>query len=223
MFRICKKKLKDPLPSKVEKKGINRAKFYDEIRPMFGGKLTQKKVDGMDGIFDAIEKNNVTSTRHMAYIFATSYHETAGRMYAVREGLARTDASARKIVKKMGYDYAVPDATSDRKNNIKKTGHVYYGRGHVQLTWADNYLKVGRIIGQPLHEKPELALDDKISAEILVVGMMKGLYTGKSLGSYFGKNMNDPIGARRIVNGTDKKHLISSYHDKFLIALDKAD
>jgi len=216
------KKLKDPLPAKLKKSGIDREVFYDEIRTMFG-KLTQKQVDGMDGIFDAIEENNVTSIRHMAYIFATSYHETAKRMYAVREGLATSDASARRIVSKMGYRYARPDATSDRKDNLKKTGHVYYGRGHVQLTWADNYLKVGRIIGQPLHANPDLALDDKISAQILVVGMMKGLYTGKSLGKYFNANTNDPVGARRIVNGIDKKHLIADYHNKFLVALDKAD
>ena len=206
----------------VKKPLINRTIFFNEIRSFFKG-LDQNQVDGMDGIFDALEQHNVISIEQMAYVFATSYHETGGRMVAVREGFAKSDAGARRIVSKMGYYYARPDATSNRKNNLKKTGHVYYGRGHVQLTWADNYLKTGRIIGHDLHSNPDLALDNKISAQILVVGMMKGLFTGKGLSKYFNAKTNDPVGARRIVNGTDKRHLIASHYNKFLVALDKSD
>lgn len=185
-------------------------------RAPFGGRLTQSQIDGINCIFDACADGNVTDKRHVAYILATAFHETGGRMVPVREGFAKTDAQARKITAK--YPYGQPDP---------KTGHAYYGRGHVQLTWAKNYQAMGVLLHLPLYENPDLALDPAISAQILVEGMAlgdsnKGDFTGKSLEQYFNDTDNDPLGARRIVNGKDKAALIAGYYQNFLDAIQHA-
>lgn len=190
---------------------MNRDTFFTYIRNApCGGKLTQQQVEGCEALLDewalTPESND---PRHLAYILATVFHETGGRMQPVREGFASTDAQARRIV--ANYKYGKP---------VGK--HVYYGRGHVQLTWADNYKKMGDALKIPLFEEPDLALDKYYSARILIVGMLRGMFTGKKLGDYFNGNTNDPIGARRIVNGVDKSKLIAGYHENFLAAIKHA-
>lgn len=194
---------------------MNKATFFQYIRRSpFGGRLTESQVEGINAILSTCDDFMLKDLRHIAYILATAFHETGGRMVPVREGFAKTDAAARKIVAK--YEYGKPDPI---------TGHVYYGRGHVQLTWARNYKTMGALVGEDLYNHPDLALDPDISAHILVEGMirgqsLKGDFTGKSLDQYFNGAINDPVGARRIVNGTDKAQLIATYHKAFLDALE---
>lgn len=189
---------------------MNLTTFYAYIRNApFGGRLTPEQVAGIDQIVRAAVR--IRDPRHLAYILATAFHETGARMVPVREGFAKSDASARKIVAK--YKYARPDSL---------TGHVYYGRGHVQLTWADNYKRMGQIVGADLYNHPDLALDPGLSARILVEGMNRGSYTGKALNAYFNDAIDDPVAARAIVNGTDKAHLIAGYYHSFLGAIRSA-
>ena len=189
---------------------MNREIFFQHIRKEpFSGRMTAPQVAGVEAILDACAK--LTDVRWTAYILATCFHETAARMQPVREGLAKTDAQARRILSK--YPYAQPDP---------ETGHAYYGRGHVQLTHKAGYEKMGDILGVDLVNNPDLALDPAISLRILLLGMTNGLYTGKKLADYFGKK-DDPIGARRIVNGTDRAALIAGYHHAFLAAIRAAN
>ncbi len=51
-------------------------------------------------------------------------------------------------------------------------------------------------------------------------GMSEGLFTGKSLSAYFGPDKSDPVGARRIINGTDKAKEIAGYFARFKSALE---
>lgn len=197
--------------------GLNFTTFYAYARKApFGGRLTQSQIDGMESIFRAFEASGQKSLKYLAYILATAFHETGGRMQPVREGFAKTDAGARKAVANRAY--GVPD---------KKTGHVYYGRGLVQITWAANYKKMGDILGLDLYNEPDLALDPYTSAAILVEGMLrgrsaKGDFTGKSLEDYFAGDLEDAVGARRIINGTDKAQLIAGYYSSLKAALDHA-
>lgn len=196
---------------------LNQKTLFAYIRKApFGGRLTQEQVDGVQTIIKYFERSGGRDLRHLAYILATAFHETGGRMIPVREGFAKTDARARKIVSR--YKYSKPDP---------ETGHVYYGRGHVQLTWAENYKRMGKILGLPLYKNPDLALETDVSARILIEGMTRGLsatgdFTGKSVDQYFNDIVDDPVGARRIVNGTDKAALIAGYHKNFLDALEAA-
>lgn len=181
-------------------------------RAPFGNRLTQEQVDGCEAILNAWTGDD---DRQLAYVLATAFHETAGTMAPVREGSTPsrrlTDAQARRVVEK--YRYGKPDS---------ETGHVYYGRGLVQLTWRRNYEKMGKKLGLDLVWMPDGAMDLAASARILITGMVDGDFTGRSLSDYFTADREDPEGARRIVNGTDKASLIAGYYKNFLDSLTAA-
>ncbi|AWY09479.1 hypothetical protein vB_RpoS-V16_43 [Ruegeria phage vB_RpoS-V16] len=207
---------------------LNRPVFFSKVRHgPFPGRLTQSQVEGMTHLLDVWETRGTHDPRHLAYILATDFHETGARMQPVREGFARSDAAARQAVNKLAAKRGPKSAVAQYAKPHPTTGHVYYGRGDVQLTWHDNYAKMGRLLGIPLAEKPDLALDPKISKRVLVEGMLLGAskagdFTGKALEDYFNDTTDDPVNARRIVNGTDKALLIASYHDEFLEAVEAA-
>lgn len=176
-------------------------------RAPFGGRLTQLQVEGCERILTAAK--DVTDDRHLAYILATAFHETGGKMQPVREGFARTDAGARRAV-------------AGRRYAAEKNGNVYYGRGLVQLTWERNYIRMGEKLGLDLKNRPDLMLDPVNSARALVIGMVDGMFTTKRLDDFFNATTDDPEGARRIVNGTDKASLIAGYHRNMLDAIKAA-
>jgi putative chitinase len=99
----------------------------------------------------------------------------------------------------------------------------WFGRGHIQLTHRKNYEKMAERTGQPLLENPSLMLDPKISAEVAVIGMVEGLFTGKKLPDFrFPEALELPpaLNPRRIINGpdgTDAK--VADYHRKYYNAL----
>ena len=182
---------------------MQSSKFFPSVRKSFG-KLNQAQVDGFNAILNEWDKQKLTDPRHLAYMLATAWHETAHTMQAIRE-----------YGRGKGRKYGAKDA---------KTGQVYYGRGLVQLTWDYNYKKMGKILGLPLYEKPDLALDPAVAVQIMFEGMLSaksfdGDFTGRSLENYFNKKVNDPVGARAIINGKDRAKLIAGYHVKFLDAL----
>ena len=194
---------------------MNRQLFFQEInRPLFRGKLNDRHREGILHKLAAFDKFDVTDGRWRAYMLATSFHETAHTMQPIEEwGKGKGKSYGRKI-KQNGQIYTWPD-------------QIYYGRGDVQLTWYENYERMGELMGLPLLEKPELTLDSDISAQILVEGMIlgksnRGDFTGLSLENYFNTHRDDPFGARRIVNGLDSAHTIAGYHYKILEAIRKA-
>lgn len=194
---------------------LNRDTFFAYARKApFGGRLTQLQVEGTTAILDAWNEHAspADNLHQLAYVLATAFHETGGTMEPVREGFAKSDAAARRILATRPYIKA-----------DVKTGNAYYGRGYVQLTWSTNYRRMGERLGLDLYRNPDLALDSKIAAKILVVGMIEGTFTGKRLGDFFVGSIVDPIAARRIINGTDKKDLIAGYYKQFLGALEAAD
>lgn len=179
---------------------IDRFKFFSSVRQnIFGGKLLEKQVQGLNAILVEWEAQGLTDLRWLSYMLATTFHETAATMQPIEEyGNGK------------GRKYGKPDPV---------TGQVYYGRGYVQLTWKANYETMGKLLGKPLVEAPELALKPDIATAVLFKGMIKGLFTGKKLGDYFNAKKEDWVNARRIINGTDKAELIADYAKKFHTAL----
>lgn len=181
-------------------------------RAPFGNRLTQEQVAGCEAILNAWTGDD---DRQLAYVLATAFHETAGTMAPVREGSTPsrrlTDAQARRVVAHRRYGKPDPE-----------TGHVYYGRGDPQLTWLRNYEKMGKALGVDLVRNPDLMLDPVYSKKALIVGMVDGMFTGRKLSDYFTADKEDPEGARRIVNGTDKASLIAGYYKNFLDSLKAA-
>ena len=194
---------------------MNRQIFIDEVeRSLFSSRITQNQIEGINFKLAAWEKSELTDIRWLAYMLATSYHETAKTMQPIEEyGKGKGRPYGQKL-KHNRQLYTWPDK-------------IYYGRGDVQLTWYENYEAMGKLFGIPLLEQPELALNPEISAKIMIEGMTRGKsnrgdFTGVSLENYFNAVKDDPIHARRIINGLDKANLIAGYHDKFLTAIKKA-
>lgn len=194
---------------------MNRQLFFQEInRSLFRGKLNNRQREGILYKLAAFDKFDVIDDRWRAYMLATSYHETAHTMQPIEEwGKGKGKSYGRKM-KQSGQIYTWPD-------------QIYYGRGDVQLTWYENYERMGDLMSLQLLEQPELALDPDISAQILVEGMIlgrsnRGDFTGRSLEDYFNHHRDDPFGARRIVNGLDSARTIAGFHYKFLEAIRKA-
>ena len=191
---------------------MNLKTFYDNVRPIFGGHLTEDQVEGIDTILDAFDRHGNNNPRHLAYILATAKHETAHTMQPVRETLAKTDAKAKEILTK--------SFNAGKLTWVKKDywSSGFFGRGFVQITHKDNYEKAGRKLGVNLVANPSKALDPDIAGAILVRGMLEGWFTGKSLSDF-----SDFTNMRRIVNGTDRAQIIAQYATLFYDAIMKSE
>lgn len=144
-----------------------------------------------------------------AYVLATAWHETAHTMKPVRETLAKTDAKAKEILTKAWKAGKLPWVKAD----YWSAG--WFGRGYVQLTHKANYERAGNKLGVDLVKDPSLAMDPAIAAEVLVLGSKEGWFTGRRLLDYITLTRSDYVGARKIINGTDKAGLIASYAREF--------
>ena len=179
---------------------IDRPKFFDKARANpFGGTMTQGQVDGCNAILDGWEKGTANDLRWLAYMLATTKWETAHKMQPVAE-----------YGHGAGHPYGQPDPV---------TGQIYYGRGYVQLTWKENYAKFSPLVGADLVADPDRAIEPGIATKILFAGMEHGLFTGVGLPRYFSATVDDPINARRIINGTDRAQEIADIHHCFWGAL----
>lgn len=185
---------------------MTRKLFFDAIRPsLFAGKLSTPQVEGIDRILDENDLRKLPVPQ-LAYLLATTYHETAKTMQAIEEYGKGKGRPYGKKLKMSGKPYTTPD-------------QIYYGRGFVQLTWYENYDKMGKLLGIDLLNHPAWALKTDIATKIIFEGMIRGTFTGKKLLDYLNPSKKDYKGARKIINGTDKDVLIAGYAEKFEKAL----
>jgi predicted chitinase len=98
-------------------------------------------------------------------------------------------------------------------------GRSWLGRGLVQLTHKDNYVRLGREIGVDLVAEPARAMQIDVAVRILFAGMLKGLFTGHKLGDYFQGDHSDWSNARKIINGRESMDLVASHAKVFYRAL----
>lgn len=202
---------------------MERAKFFAALRTsLFKSGLTQSQVDGINGILDAFATHGDGKPDTLAYALATAYHETGRRMVPVREGFASTDAGARAAVNKLAAKRGASSAVAKYAKPQPPHGHVYYGRGHVQLTWLDNYRGSSKDAGVDLVANPDKMLDPVISARVLIKGLLDGRWNGQGKGLRFYLDRGDTVGARRTVNILDKAANIAGYHKQFLAAVTAA-
>lgn len=184
---------------------MSRTHFFAHIRPMFGGSLNQSQVDGIEALLAATDGMPIS---YRAYLLATCWHETGDTMqpiteYGGRKYFDKYDTG--KLAKALGN---TPEADGD--------GYKYRGRGYVQITGRANYSKAGDWLKLDLLGNPDLALHPTVAAQVLVRGCSNGWFTGKKLADYL---PGDYVGARRIVNGTDRAELIAGYAEAFEAAL----
>jgi len=186
---------------------MNTKSFYDSIRlTLFNGSISGKQFEGLEAILNEYNVLCLNDVRKLAYILATVYHETAKTIQPIREYGKGKGLDYGKKLKMSRKHYTVPD-------------QLYYGRGHVQLTWFENYQAMGKALGVDLLNNPDLMLTMDVSVKATFLGMTKGMFTGKSLSDYFTDSKTDPVNARKVINGLDSAQKIRGYYDLFYGAL----
>lgn len=97
---------------------MNERAFFDAVRTkLFSGRLTFEQVEGLNRIVAEANRRD-TSLKHLAYILATAFHETAHTMQPIRE---------------MGGERYLRS----------KRYYPWVGEGLVQVTWEENHRKFG--------------------------------------------------------------------------------
>jgi hypothetical protein len=195
---------------------FDRETYFDSVRhSLFGGSMTEQQVIGQETILLAWEINPLSEDlRHLSYALSTTMHETGNTFMPVVEYQGE----------KASYGQVDP-----------QTGQAYYGRGYVQLTHRENYVKataeLGLVDGDDLEWHADRALDPQIASDVMFYGMDEGWFRPPNkLSLYFSDVADDAYGAREIINGD--KHivpswsngvsigkLIAGYHQHFLHAL----
>jgi len=93
-----------------------------------------------------------------------------------------------------------------------KPYYPWVGEGLVQVTWEVNARKFGATAPGQLMTWP-------LALRAIFDGMTKGMFTGRKLSDYIDGERADYLGARRIVNGTDKASKIADHARAFETAL----
>ncbi|MBN9019478.1 MAG: hypothetical protein J0H11_18850 [Rhizobiales bacterium] len=196
---------------------INRDFFFKQVRlTLFGGSLSAKQVNGLTGLLDEWEQHHAAhDDRWLAYALATAHHETDRTMQPIHE--YGTRERFMRLYDISGVD---PKRAKSMGNTKVGDGADYCGRGFVQLTWKNNYIRAGNEIGYPeLVNNFDDAMKPEYARPILFQGMIGGWFTDKKLSDYFNRDKADWVGARRMINGTDKASLIAGYGEAYYAAI----
>lgn len=196
---------------------FNRKAFFDGFRETIAkGKLSEDQVRGTEALFDEVKRLAWSDKRHVAYLLATVWWETGGKMFPIDERGSDT------------YFFKMYDIEGDRPrvaqtlgNTHKGDGVKFHGRGFVQVTGRANYTDWAKRLELDLVGNPGLANNIEVASVIACYGMEKGTFTNRKLRDYFNSTTDDPINARRVINGVDKAKEIADLHKLFLNILDE--
>lgn len=199
----------------------DRTGFFTHVRASLGqGTLSPAQIDGLTRLLDAFAaRRDLFDLRYQAYILATAWHETGGRMQPVTENL---NYSARGLLATFPNRFSADEAKVYARQPEKIANRVYAnrmgnsdeaggdgwrfrGRGLVQITGRRNYRCFG------IEGAPDKALDPIIATRILINGMVSGAFSGAKLSDYFRPGREDWTKARAIINGADRAELVAGY------------
>lgn len=220
---------------------FDRKHLFDLLRNApFGGRLSELQVKAVSLILDLCEKLSLPLP-FIAYIIATAFHETGGTFNPGKESLNYTASALKskfsrsrisieeankygRTSKQAANQSAIANLIYGGAWGLKNLGNKLFGdgwrfigRGLVQLTGRKNYTIYG------LAENPDEAMKLEKAVFILVDGMVRGIFTGKSLSDFMVGGLFKAEAARAVVNGSDKASLIAMHYEAILAALEKAE
>jgi putative chitinase len=184
---------------------IDKSKFYYEYRSNFGSIRKQETVNTINAILDKATYEQ-TPIPHLAYMFATAFHEARDAKYVYDFYPLTERGSYAYITRLYWFNKRVRGWLG---NDTEAEAWKYRGRGLVQLTGETNYEAFG------IQDEPERALEPSMAVHIMFEGMKRGIFTGRKLSQYLNPDRKDYYNARRIINGTDKADLIATYAEIF--------
>ena len=206
-----------------------RSRFFASLRKrLYGGTILPGAVAGHAAILDRWEAMVPDGDRRqLAYVLATAFHETGGRMQPVEENLNYSAAGLRRTFpQRFTLEDAEecarrPEAIANRayanrmgNGDVQSgDGYRFRGRGLVQITGRANYRAYG------IEDRPEAAMEPERAVTILIDGMRNGRFTGKRLDDYFCGSRADWVEARRIINGIDRAGEIARQARLYVLAL----
>ena len=217
---------------------MDRAVFYKDVRiHLFNGRLGQGQVDGMEAILNFWENPpvqpigefkvdwDIRTIGWLAYMLATTFHETARTMQPIAE--YGTIAYFRE-----NYCNREDLGNGPAYGGQPDDGPRFCGRGYVQLTGRRNYKKMTPIVHEFYPESPDFTADPEAvmnpeyAAVIMFYGMFLGTFTGYALKNFIGNpdkgQIVDFYQARKIINGLDRAGLIEGFAKEFNQALEVA-
>jgi predicted chitinase len=192
-------------------------------------KLNQKSVENLRSLLfylNAYYENysEVVGLHELSYMLATVRHEA----YNFKEAeffSSRPESGSFSYFDKYDPVLAADENQRVRARNYGNTekgdGYKYRGRGLVHITWKVNYQKFSDILGVDLVGNPHLAAELRYSVPIMMIGMIRGSFTGRKLSHYFDEGKKDYRGARKIINRMNESELIASYAERFGSILSK--
>jgi putative chitinase len=203
---------------------FNHTQFFDLYRQHFGS-LTQPQVDGIEFLLTSIENDaplwsgsQSITIDQAAYMLATVKHETADAFQPIDEiggniYFNRRYGPQTKIGQRLG-------------NTQSGDGALFHGRGYVQLTGRSNYARATTdlaaqypTIAVDLVANPKQAKDAAVAYAVMSFGMQTGRFTGHQISEFFNASRQDPVNARRIINGLDRAQLVAGYWSGIAAAL----
>ena len=96
--------------------------------------------------------------------------------------------------------------------NVRRgDGPRYRGRGYIRIVGRRAYAAWEQELGLPLVAEPDRVTEPDVAAEIAVLGMKWGRFSGVPLSEHVNEGSIDYVGARRVVNGQDRAILVSRY------------
>lgn len=156
----------------------------------------QSRISYYMGLIIEQAGQNQLNTDELAYVLATAHLET--RWYDMYESFNGNDMCA-YFEGIYGY---LTDSGQELGNTEPQDGCRFRGRGFVQITGRNNYTKFG------IQDNPDLAAEPEQAAEIAVIGMKEGMFTGAKLSEYnLPDNQYDFMNARDIINRNSEPDL----------------
>ncbi|PHV11675.1 hypothetical protein [Chitinimonas sp. BJB300] len=199
---------------------FNRKVFFTDWSARTNLSLTPERQAAVTALLDLIEADpGFAQIREIAYFLATVRWESNHTFAPIKEKRFNSQTRPREWAS---------------QNVYWQTG--FYGRGLVQITWEVNYRKASKklagmqfklnsgsqltLTADSLVQQPDLTMELSIAYAIGARGMREGWFTGKKLSDYIKPSeAPDYAGARRIINGVDRKDEIAAMAAQFELLL----